>query len=406
MNTEPWKGEDWWVSPLNFAEDVRKELTLPNRVEFHDVTLRDGEQTPGVVFRKEEKVAIAKMLDEVGIHRIEAGMPVVSKEDADAVKAIAREGLKAKVMGFSRLVREDLDAVLKCDVSGVICEGPVGEPKLKQFDWTEADVLSKAIDTIDYAKSHGLYTVFFGVDTTRANPKFLLDFIERISSQTKVDAIALVDTFGCSTPDAIKFLVQQVARVTKLPLEIHCHNDFGLGTACTLAAVSAGAQVVHTSVNGIGERTGNVSFEEVAISLQLLYGLKLSLNFDKFFQLSGLVEKLSGFTVPTNKPVIGERAFTREAGIAVAGWMKYYLGSEAFLPEFVGNRHAVLLGKKSGRHSVEWKLKELRVSATSEQVQEILRQVKELSEAKKSAVTDEELSRILTSVGLHQTSSS
>lgn len=384
---------------MNFADEVRREMSIPERVEFHDVTLRDGEQTPGVVFRKEEKVTIAKMLDEVGIHRIEAGMPVVSEEDAEAVKAIGREGLKAKVMGFSRLVKEDLDAVLRCDVSGVVCEGPVGEPKLKQFDWTGADVLSKAIDTIDYAKSHGLYTVFFGVDTTRANLKFLLNFIERIGSETKVDAIALVDTFGCSTPDAIKFLVQQVAGVTKLPLEIHCHNDFGLGTACTVAAVSAGAQVVHTSVNGIGERTGNVSFEEVAISMQLLYGLKLDLNFDKFFQLSKMVEKLSGFTVPTNKPVIGERAFTREAGIAVAGWMKYYLGSEAFLPEFVGNRHGVLLGKKSGRHSIEWKLKEMGLNLPSEKIQLVLDKVKEISEKNKREVTDTEFTEVLTSVG-------
>ena len=367
-------------------------------MEFHDVTLRDGEQTPGVVFRKEEKVAIAKMLDEVGVHRIEAGMPVISKEDADAVRAIAREGLKAKVMGFSRLIKEDIDAIIDCDVSGVICEGPVGEPKLRQFDWTKEQVVSKAFQAIDYAKAHGLYTVFFGVDTTRADLEFLVDFLKRLNAETKVDAITLVDTFGCTTPEGIKFLVGEVKKVVNLPLEIHCHNDFGLGTACTLAAVAAGAQVVHTSVNGIGERTGNVSFEEVALSLKLLYGMDLDVKFERIYELSRLVEKYSGFKVPSNKPIVGERAFTREAGIAVAGWMKYYLGSEAFLPDLVGNKHGVVLGKKSGKHSIEWKLKEMDLSIPPDKVQEVLEKVKSVSETKKGAVTDDEFSEIVSSL--------
>ena len=398
MVDEPWKGEKWWVSPLNFMEEVSSNTSPTGKVEFHDVTLRDGEQTPGVVFRKEEKVAIARMLDEVGIHRIEAGMPVVSKEDAEAVRAIAHEGLRAKVMGFSRLVKEDLDAVLNCDVSGVVCEGPVGEPKLNQFGWSREEVVSKAFDAIDYAKSHGLYTVFFGVDTTRAELTFLLDFFRRLGQETKVDAIALVDTFGCSTPEAIKFLVQQTRQVVKLPLEIHCHNDFGLGTACTIAAVTGGAQVVHTSVNGIGERTGNVSFEEVAVSLKLLYDLDVDIKLEKLFELSRLVEKHSGFKLSPNKPVVGERAFTREAGIGVAGWMKYYLGSEAFLPELVGNKHGVVLGKKSGKHSIEWKLKEMDLSIPPDKVQEVLEKVKSVSEAKKGAVTDDEFSEIVSSL--------
>ncbi len=386
------------MSPLNFEEEVRRPQSLPAKVQFHDVTLRDGEQTPGVVFRKEEKVAIARMLDEIGVHRIEAGMPVVSQEDAEAVQAIAREGLKAKIMGFSRLVKDDLDAVLRCDVSGVVCEGPIGEPKLKQFGWSKEEVISKAFQAVDYAKAHGLYTVFFGVDTTRSDLSFLLNFFRRLGSETKVDAIALVDTFGCSTPEAIRFLVQEVKKVLRLPLEIHCHNDFGLGTASTVAAVTAGAQVVHTSANGIGERTGNVSFEEVALSLELLYGVDLGLKLEKLYELSRLVEKDSGFKLPSNKPIVGERAFTREAGIAVAGWMKYYLGSEAFLPELVGNKHGVVLGKKSGRHSVEWKLKEMGLNVPEDRIQLILEKVKALSEENKREVKDEELRQILSSL--------
>ena len=184
----------------------------------------------------------------------------------------------------------------------------------------------------------------------------------------------------------------------KQPLEVHTHNDFGLGVAVAIAGLQNGASVVHTSVNGIGERAGNASFEEVALTLRYLYGQRLRLKFDKMKELSELVQKLTGFKVAPNKPVVGERVFTREAGISIAGWMKYNLGSEAYLPEVVGNRHGVFLGKKSGTHSIEWKLKELGLGASPEQVESILSEVKRRSEEKKSNVDDQEFKEIVQSV--------
>jgi methanogen homocitrate synthase len=244
-----------------------------------------------------------------------------------------------------------------------------------------------------------LEAIFFGVDTTRAELTFLDRLYDAVVTEGKADALVLVDTVACTTPEAMAFLVRHVRERVAVPLEVHCHTDFGLGTACTLAGVLAGAQVAHTSVNGIGERTGNAAMEEVALALKVLYGAPLSLRFDQFVKLSRLVQEASRVPLAPNKPVVGARAFTREAGIGVAGWLKYQLGSEAYLPELVGNDHGIVLGKKSGRHSVEWKLAQLGLHATPEQVEVILERVKGLAEQTKSEVGDAEFRRIVTEVG-------
>ncbi len=400
MNLEqgPWKGEKLWVSHLNFDPSVVREVHIPKGVKIHDVTLRDGEQTPGVVFRKDEKIQIARKLDEVGVHRIEAGMPVVSDEDLQAVKAIAHEGLSAEIVAFCRLVRDDVDAALKCDVPRIICEGPVGYPKLKQFGWSEEEVSRRALDVLEYAKSHGLKVTFFGVDSTRADVAFLLKLFREVVGKAKVDGVAVVDTFGCITPEALRMLIGKVREAVPVPVEAHCHNDVGLGTANAIAAATAGAEVIHASVGGLAERTGNAVLEEVTVALQLLYGVNLGFRLEKLTELSKMVQRFAGMEFQSNRPVIGDRAFTREAGISVAGWMKYHLGSEAFLPEVVGNKHGIVLGKKSGKHSIEYTLQEMDLTATPEQVSEILERVKRRSQEKKSEVSKEEFKEILRDV--------
>ncbi|MEM2746409.1 MAG: hypothetical protein QXK69_07850 [Candidatus Caldarchaeum sp.] len=398
MSQEPWRSDKHWVSPYNFSDKVARHLRFPDKIEIHDVTLRDGEQTPGVVLKADEKLDIAKALDELGVHRIEAGMPVVSKEDFIAVKQIANEGLRAKVFGFARLVKEDIDAAVEADVAGIVTEGPVGVPKLMQFGWKAEDVVTKALEHVDYAKDHGLYTVFFGVDGTRADLSFLKHVYRKVVEEAKADAVAVVDTFGCATPEGFRYLVGEIVESVSVPVEVHCHNDFGMGTAVSIAGLSAGASVVHVSVNGIGERAGNASLEEVALSLELLYGRKLGLKYEKLVEVSKLVERMTRFSLAANKPVVGERVFTRESGISVAGWIKYHLGSEAFLPELVGNRHDVLVGKKSGRHSVEWKLSRLGVEAKPEEIQLLLEKIKQKSLEKKGPLTDEELLECLQTV--------
>ncbi len=398
LESGDWVGDDYWVSHFNFDREVTSKFRFPSEVLFHDVTLRDGEQTPGIVLRKNEKVGIAKKLDEVGVQRIEAGMPVVSKEDFDAVKEIAHLGLSSKVMAFSRLVKDDIDAALKCDVEGIICEGPVGIPKLKQFDWTTDQVVERAIDAIGYAKQHGLWTAFFGVDGTRADPAFLRKLLKTLSEQAHPDAFAIVDTFGCATPEGFGKLVRSIRDVVTEPLEVHTHNDFGLAVATAVSGLQNGASAVHVSVNGIGERSGNASFEEVAMTLKYLYGQPVNLRFSEFKELSSLVQNYTRFPLAPNKAIVGDRVFTREAGISIAGWMKYNLGSEAYMPEIVGNKHGVFLGKKSGSHSIEWKLRELGLKADKQQIDRILEEVKRRSEENKSNVGDAEFKKIVGSV--------
>ena len=401
LENGPWRGDRWWVTQLNYADDVVKQFRFPGKVQFHDVTLRDGEQTPGVVLRMEEKIEIARALDEAGVDRIEAGMPVVSEEDFQAIKKIANLGLNAKIFGFGRVRIEDIDACLKADVSGVITEGPVGYPKLKyQFGWSAEQVVENAIKAIDYAKSHGLYTVFFTVDGTRADLGFLIELLSRLEKETKVDGFAVADTYGSLTPEAARFLFTKLKEKLSKPLEFHGHNDFGLATATSIAALSAGAEVVHVSVNGIGERAGNAALEEIAVSLHLLYGQKTNIKLEKLYQLSKTVEKLTGFRLAYNKPIVGDRVFTRESGIGVAGWIKYPLGSQPYDPELVGNKPYVLVGKKSGRHSIEYKIKELGIKKeiSDEQLDRILQEVKRRSIEKKAPLDDKEFVEIVNTV--------
>ena len=394
MNLEqaPWCTDNWWVSHYNFTEEVRARFQLPERVQIHDATLRDGEQTPGVVFRIEDKIAIAKALDEAGIDRIEAGMPAVSPDDQQAVREIANLGLRAKVMAFSRAVAGDVEKALDCGVWGVLIEVPSGLPRLKyQFEWSPQKVLARSIDSIRYAKSRGLYVVFFPYDTSRADIGVLRELVDGVTTKADPDAIAVVDTVGAALPDAVRYLVRQVKSMAGgRPVEIHTHNDFGLGVAGSLAAVAEGAEVVHVSVNGLGERTGNAPLEETAVSLRMLYDLPLNVQLDRLVPLSRLVEELSGVPVATNKPVVGATAFSRESGAGIDMLLTRPTVVMPVHPRTYGREVRMVLGKKSGWRSVQLKLRELGLEATSEQLERMRDMVKQQAISKKSSLSEDE----------------
>ncbi len=253
MNDKYYRENEWWVSPYNFVPEVRSTFQLPARVSIHDATLRDGEQTPGVVFSVADKVAIAEKLAEIGVDRIEAGMPAVSEQDFQAIKEISRLGLKSKIYTFARAINSDIDKALECGCHGVIIEIPIGYPKLKyQFKWTWEDVLKKSIGVINYAKSRGMHVVYFPYDTTRAREEDLTNLLTRMMQEAPPDSVGVVDTMGCVLPEAMKYLVRLVKSITKLPVEVHTHNDFGMAVATELAGVEAGAEVVHSCANGLG----------------------------------------------------------------------------------------------------------------------------------------------------------
>lgn len=391
------KEGEWWVSPYNFKPEVTSQFELPAKVEVHDATLRDGEQTPGVVFSPEDKIAMAEMMSDVGIDRIEAGMPAVSPDDYKAVKAICGLGLKAKIYTFARAMQADMDAAVDCGAHGVIIEVPIGYPKLKyQFGWTWEDVFKKSRDAINYAKQHGLHAVFFPYDTTRAREEDLDNLLDAIMNDSPPDSIGVVDTMGCALPEAIKYLVRKVRKQTGLPVEIHTHNDFGMGVATELAAVEAGASVVHSCVNGLGERTGNAAMEELVLALEVLYGIPMNYNMKKFPELFELVSRISNVPIAMNKPVGGSRNFTRESGIGVDLVIEEPLAMFGTHPALTGRTGDIVLGKKSGKRSVTYSLEQMGINGTAdEQVAEILLKVKELGIKKKTIITADEFKTII-----------
>ncbi|HEY7386947.1 MAG TPA: hypothetical protein VH640_00435 [Bryobacteraceae bacterium] len=399
-NGKYYRENEWWVSPYNFAPEVRGSFQLPERVAIHDATLRDGEQTPGVVMSVADKIAIAEKMAEIGVERIEAGMPAVSEMDFDAIKQISRLGLRSRIYTFARAINADIDKAIECGCHGVIIEVPIGYPKLVyQFKWTWEDVLRKSVPVIQYAKSRGLHVVYFPYDTTRAREQDLKNLLTRIVQDAPPDSIGVVDTMGCALPEAIKHMVRLVKSWTKLPVEVHTHNDFGMAVATELAGVEAGAEVVHSCANGLGERTGNAALEELIVALHVLYGYSTQYNLGKLPELGELVSRISNLPIAVNKPILGARNFTRESGIGVDLVVKEPLAMFGTHPALTGRRGEVVLGKKSGKASITYNLEQMGVPDPGDEVvSEILRRVKEDGIRKRGLLNQEEFQQIVETV--------
>jgi methanogen homocitrate synthase len=392
--------DQWWVSPYNYVPEVVGELSLPEKVSIHDATLRDGEQTPGVVFTVDDKVAIARMLDEVGVERIEAGVPAVSRPDYEAIREIVNSGVSARIFTFARAINSDIDMALECGAKGVILEVPIGYPKLQwQFGWTWEDVLKKSASVINYAKAQGIEVVYFPYDTTRARAEDLENLLSRIRDEAAPDSVGVVDTMGCATPGAIKYLVRKVHALTGLPVEVHTHNDFGMAVATELAGVEAGAVCVHSCANGLGERTGNAALEELIVCLHVLYGYDQQYKLEKLPELGELIRRVSGIEIARNKPILGSRNFTRESGIGVDLVVRKPLAMFGTHPHLTGREGDVVLGKKSGKASITYHLERLGIANISDEaVAEMLDQVKKKGIEKRGLVTGEEFKAIVDSV--------
>lgn len=395
-----------FVSPYNQAEEVRRQVSPPPRVRFHDVTLRDGEQQAGVAFTKDEKIEIARLLDEAGVDRIEAGFPAVSKPDLEAIKTIARLGLQAEVFSFARCMKNDVDLALQCDVDGVVMEIPSSDHLLRHaYGWSEEKSVSLATEATAYAHEHGLYVAFFTIDSTRASFETAWRLISSVAEMGHMDSLVLVDTFGVCSPHAISYFVSKVKKLIDKPLEIHVHNDFGLGVANSIAAVMNGVEIVHVSVNGIGERTGNASLEQTAMALKLLYGVESGIKLEKLKRLSKAVEDFSRVKLPPQAPIVGDRIFNIESGIVVGWWSRVEeqmpLEILPFVPELVGHDPVkIVMGKKSGRDSVLYKARKLGLNIPESEVDRILVAVKDYAMLRKRDISDDEFMEILKSLGI------
>jgi isopropylmalate/homocitrate/citramalate synthase len=378
-----------WTGSINEqALDPQPRAT----VGLYDTTLRDGEQTIGVVLTPEEKLEIATALDAAGIDRIEAGFPRVSDDDFAAVRMIAEAGLRAEIWGFSRAVQADVDVLVELGVGASVIESPISDGKLDALGVSRETMLERIRSAVAFATEHGIRVAFFGVDSSRAD----LDFFDR-AYEAAVDAgaaeVVVVDTLGIATPEAAALLVSRTLDRLDVPVHWHGHDDFGLGTAAAIAAVQAGATWVQGTINGMGERAGNADLVEVALALEALYGIPTRLDLTRARALSRLVAERAGTPLPPWKAVTGEALFTRESG-AVAAQFHDPPAIEPYASELVGAERGIVLGKKSGIDSIRIALERLGLDVPTDRHAELLAAVKRLGTQKQRLVTDTELRRL------------
>lgn len=366
-------------------------------VSIFDTTLRDGEQTPGVSLTTGEKLEIARQLDRLGVNVIEPGTPVSSKGEKKAVKEVANAGLNAEICALARTLRADIDEAIACDPDAVHTFISTSDVQMKYaVNMTPEKVLATSVDSIEYIKAHGLMCEYSPMDATRTERGFLKE-ICRAAEEAGADRLNIPDTVGIMTPLTMGKLIEEVKSVVKIPISVHCHNDFGMAVANSLAAVEAGASQIHVTMNGLGERAGNAALEEVVVALHLIHKRKTTINPRLLYDTSRLVAGLTGVLIQPNKAIVGENAFAHESGIHTRGVTVMPRTFEPIKPEYVGRKRRLVLGKLAGASGIKAALEEARVHTTKEQLGDIVRRVKALGD-KGKIVTDADLLAIVRAV--------
>src|SRR6266567_927605 len=388
---------DVWVSELNARPEIRAAFPR-STVRFYDTTLRDGEQTVGVVLSPQQKLEIARKLDALGINRIEAGFPRVSDDDAEAIQLMLKAGLRAELWGFSRAVRADVEELVRLGLRASVIEAPTSDIKLRAYGISRDVVLTGVTDAVSFAKQNGIRVAFFAVDGTRTDPEFL----KRVylgSLEAGAAEIVVVDTIGACGPEAVEYLVRQVCGWvgSGVPVHFHGHDDFGMATACAIAAIRAGASWIQGTINGMGERAGNADIGEIALALRCLYDVPVALDLSKVREVSEVVRRAAGYTLEAWKPLVGENLFMRESG-AVASQFHIPEAIEPFSAALVGARRQIVLGKKSGLDSIVLKAKELGLDVPESQRPAVLAAVKKKSIGEHRLLTDAEFCGIVQQV--------
>ena len=402
----PWKTDQWFTSPFNFEDAVRSQLNFSDHIKLHDVTLRDGEQQAGLVLNKDQKVALAEKLAEVGVHRIEAGMPAVTKSDQEAVKEIVKRNLGPEIFAFARCMKSDVELARDCGCTGVVTEIPCSEHLIRSaYLWPVERAIEESIAVTQYAHELGMKVVFFTIDSTRASAPWFLETIKRIATEGHMDALAVADTMGVINPHAAYYLVKMLKANMQVPIEVHFHDDFGIGTANTLFALAAGADVAHTSITGIGERAGNTPYEDLALTLRCLYGIDLGIDLSKVRSLSKFMQQTLKISVRPNRPIVGDTVFHVESGI-VASWVKNCQDCPTevgpFLPSLVGQPPIhIRMGKKSGVPNVEMWMSDMGIPLPDKEVvKEIVDRVKDFALEKGRDLSEDEFREILRQTGV------
>jgi isopropylmalate/homocitrate/citramalate synthase len=368
-------------------------------VGFYDTTLRDGEQAVGVIFDPEQKLEIAKLVDGLGVGRIEAGFPKVSDEDKEAIRLISKAGLKAEIWGFSRALVDDVAAVAELDLKSTVIEAPVSQRKLAALELSADKVLGRIRDSVAFAVKSGIRVAYFAVDATRADLAFL-ERVYKTALDTGAKELVMVDTMGIATPEAVAYLLGKMRQWAGagVPLHFHGHNDFGLATACAVAAVQSGATWIHGSIDGIGERGGNGNVPEIALAMELGYGIDTGVRLDRIRPASERVRQIGRYQVEPWKPAVGTNLFVRETGTVA---MQFHIPEaiEPYSATLLDTPRGIVLGKKSGAASLEIKCKDLGLTFRPEAAPALLAEVKKRAIAKRGLLTDEEFIAIFKTHG-------
>jgi len=366
------------------------------RVRVLDTTLRDGEQTPGVSLTPEEKVKIAKALDELGVDFIEAGSACTSPGEAKSISLISKERLKAKVLSFSRVLEKEVALCHSCGVDGLFLVAPTSESHIRSKLGTTPEQFLKTLDkVVQQSKDCGLYIDLCCEDGSRSDIDYLKKVLDTVGS--RVDRFTIADTVGASTPEKMASFFKQLSVHRKMSYGVHCHDDLGLAVANTVASVLAGADTVDVTINGLGERAGNAPLEEVVASLELLYGFKTNIKTPKIFEVSRLVEDLTGVPVQPNKALVGKNAFMHESGIHVDGLLKNPETYEYVKPEYVGREKTFRFGKHVGGKGLKAILDNFKITVTEEQFKKVFDEIKVIGDRGKT-ITDADLYAIVRQV--------
>jgi 2-isopropylmalate synthase len=372
-------------------------MTENRTIRILDTTLRDGEQTPGVSLTSEDKIEIARQLSLLGVDIIEAGFPSSSDGERKVVKEIVKAGLTSKICGLSRCTKKDIDAALDCNVDLVHVFIPTSPVQMKHaVNMSPEQVLASAVESVEYVKAHGVKCEFSPMDATRTELPFLKE-ICKATQDAGMDSLNVPDTVGIMIPKSMGKLIEEIKSVVSVPISVHCHNDFGLAVANSLAAVEAGASQVHTAVNGLGERAGNAALEEVVTTLHVVYNYKTNINTRLLYSTSRMVSSLTGINVQVNKAIVGENAFAHESGIHTRGVTEQPLTFEPISPELVGRTRKLVAGKLAGTRGIQAELAEIGINPNGEQLAEIVKRVKELGD-KGKVVTDADLIALTSAV--------
>jgi len=351
-------------------------------VRLLDTTLRDGEQMPGVSLMPQQKLEIALALAELGVDSVEAGFPITSRGEFEAVRAIAREIRGVEVIALARASKADIDKVIEAEASAVHTFIATSDLHMKyKLRMPPERVVEKAVWAVDYAKSHGLVVEFSAEDATRSDLQFLVKVFQAVVD-AGANRIDIADTVGVARPSYMSFLVSYVKSNVKgnYLLSVHCHNDFGMAVANSVTAIESGADQAHVTVLGVGERAGNAALEEVASALAFLYGYKVKIDFSKVNNVARLVAKHFGLQIPPNKAIVGANVFSHESGIHVHGILSHPLTYEPINPAVVGAERRIVIGKHSGKHAVEYVIKQLGYEPKEEVTLKILDRVKEMAD--------------------------